>query len=120
MAKVDEEWKNVGGVTTTATATKSTGYEVDEIEAESLKYLVENSCISCDKVLPRYSVRILPPAYMQERDEHVKKGLVSRRLMCVDCYNSMRKAHRHRLRSNPLAQRSTPLVKDVVMAFLTK
>ena len=70
--------------------------------------------------MPRYSVRILPPAYVQERDEHVRNGLVSKRLMCVDCYNSMRKAHRHRMRGSPLAQKSSPLVKDVIMGFLTE
>ena len=95
------------------------GYEADAAEQADLKYLVENSCISCDKILPRYAVRILPPAYVQERDKHVRSGLVSRRLMCVECYGSMKKAHKHRLRSHPMAGQGV-VAKDLVMQFLTR
>ncbi len=94
-------------------------YEPEETEAESLKFLVENSCISCDKILPRYAVRILPPLYVQERDRHVRSGLVSRRLMCVDCYNSFKIAHRHRIKKNPMAIAS-PFAKQEVTSFLLK
>ncbi len=90
---------------------------VDEAEGESLRYLVENSCITCDKLLPRYTVRILVPAYMQERDASVRGGIARRRLMCVDCYNSMRVAHRQRMVRNPMAQRR-PLLKELVASFL--
>lgn len=95
------------------------GYEADEAEQADLRYLIENSCIACDKILPRYSVRILPPSYVQERDEHVRSGFVRRRLMCVECYNSMRKMHKLRLRSHPLAKQNA-VTKDLVMQFLTR
>lgn len=114
------ELRREGGVTRRKPAVApEAAYETDEEEAESLKYLVENSCISCDKILPRYSIRILPPAYVQERDEHVRSGLASRRLMCIDCYNTMRVVHRQRLRKNPMAQKSS-LIESMVADFLFK
>lgn len=88
-------------------------------EEQDLKYLIENSCISCDRVLPKYSVKIIPSGYVQEHDEYVRRGVVPRRLMCIDCYNSMRLSHKSRMRKSPLAKDSrSALVKELVNSFL--
>ena len=79
-------------------------YKLDRAEARDLAYLVENSCISCDRVLPKYTVRIVPPRYVQERDEYVRSGFAAKRLLCTECYGTMSKSHRSRMRQSPLVR----------------
>ncbi len=65
-------------------------YTVEDAERRDLAYLVENSCISCNRHLNKDEVKIVPPRYIQERDHYVKSGAVARRLMCVECYNTLK------------------------------
>ena len=53
-------------------------YSVEDAERKDLAYMVENSCISCNRLLERAEVKIVPPRYVQERDEYVRRGAVSR------------------------------------------
>jgi hypothetical protein len=94
-------------------------YDLDGSEARDLAYLMENSCISCDRVLPKYSVRIVPSRYMQERDSYVKSGLAARRLLCTECYGTMSRSHKRRMSQSPLAQDSRRhLVSQVVSSIM--
>lgn len=73
-------------------------YTVDNAERKDLAYLVENSCISCSRLLKREEVKIVPPRYIQERDHYVRNGAVARRLMCIACYNSLKSVTKTRTR----------------------
>lgn len=73
-------------------------YTVDNAERKDLAYLVENSCISCSRLLKRDEVKIIPPRYIQERDHYVRNGAVTRRLMCVACYNTLKSVIRTRIK----------------------
>jgi hypothetical protein len=64
-------------------------YTVDEAEKQDLRYLIENSCISCNKVMQTYMIKVVPSRYIQEKDAYVRAGIVARRVMCLRCYNSM-------------------------------
>ena len=65
-------------------------YPVDEAEYKDLIYLVENSCIKCNKLLGKNDIKVVPPRYIQERDPQVRNGLVTRRVMCAGCYSGLR------------------------------
>jgi hypothetical protein len=71
-------------------------YFVEEAEGKDLAYIVEHSCIHCNRLLGPQEVKILPPSYVQDRDPYVNCGLVKRRLMCVGCYNILRSSSRTR------------------------
>lgn len=94
-------------------------YAVDEAEGRDLRYLIENSCMTCNKMLPRHAVRVLPTRYMQEKDPYVRNGVVEKRYMCVSCFNSMRSMLRMRIWSPRTAGRSQ-FVSEMVQAYLAK
>lgn len=73
-------------------------YATDVAEDKDLVYLIENTCIHCNRLMGKIEVKILPPSYIQERDEYVGRGVVKRRLMCVQCYNTIRSGSRERVR----------------------
>jgi hypothetical protein len=98
-------------------------YTVDSAERKDLAYLVENSCISCNKQLSMQDVKIVPPRYIQERDHYVRNGAVSRRLMCVACYNTLKTVTRTRIRIRHSESNITKrnfLVKTVINNLLLK
>ncbi|MEM0124316.1 MAG: hypothetical protein QXF41_02115 [Candidatus Micrarchaeaceae archaeon] len=64
-------------------------YTIEEAESKDLKYLIENSCMVCNRPFRKGEVRILPSSYMQERDSFVREGIVARRYICADCYNNI-------------------------------
>lgn len=63
-------------------------------EEDTLLNFLKNSCMNCKKDFGRDEVRVLPSSYIQNRDFYVKSGIVEKRLLCVGCYNSIRKAER--------------------------
>ena len=66
-------------------------------EDELLRFL-KNSCMSCRKDFGKNEIRVLPSSYIQERDFYVRSGIVDKRLLCIDCYNSLKKGSRVRTR----------------------
>jgi RNase P subunit RPR2 len=98
-------------------------YAVDDAERKDLAYLVENSCISCNKQLRTQEVKIVPPRYIQERDHYVRSGAISRRLMCVACYNTLKTVTRTRIRIRHNESATTKrnfLMKTVINNLLLK
>lgn len=73
-------------------------YAAEVAEDKDLVYLIENTCIHCNRLMNKSEVKILPPSYIQERDRYVSDGIVKRRLMCVQCYSTLRSASRERVR----------------------
>ena len=63
-------------------------YSVDEAEKKDLIYIIENSCMSCNKLLGGGETKVLPTKYVQDRDEFVRNGIVNRRYLCVRCYRT--------------------------------
>jgi hypothetical protein len=98
-------------------------YAVDSAERKDLAYLVENSCLSCNRQLKSQEIKIVPPRYIQERDYYVKNGAVSRRLMCVACYNALKTVTRTRIKirhSESIATKRSFLLKTVINNLLLK
>ena len=85
-------------------------YSVDEAEYKDLIYLVENTCIKCNKFLGKDDIKIVPPRYIQERDPQVRNGIVDRRVMCSSCYSSLRSLTRVRT-PTIVARRKLALLK---------
>lgn len=73
-------------------------YEAAVAEGKDLGYLVENTCIHCNRLIKQSEVKILPPSYIQERDPYVSSGFVKKRLMCINCYNMIRYTSREKVR----------------------
>jgi hypothetical protein len=73
-------------------------YATAVAEGKDLAYLVENTCIHCNRLIKKGEVKILPPGYIQERDPYVSNGTVKRRLMCISCYNTIRSTTREKVR----------------------
>jgi hypothetical protein len=98
-------------------------YAVDSAERRDLAYLVENSCISCNRPIMQGEVKIVPPRYVQERDHYVRNGAVRRRLMCVACYDTFKTVTRTRIRIRNSESRATKrdfLVKTVINNLLLR
>ncbi len=96
-------------------------YSVEDAERRDLAYMVENSCISCNRLLKRAEVKIVPPRYIQERDEYVRNGAVNRRLMCVKCYNALKSVTRSRVRiKDTPSSRKNWIVGGIVHNLLLK
>ncbi len=93
-------------------------YAIDEAEKQDLRYLVENSCLMCNKMLPKSAVRVLPTRYIQERDAYVRSGFVAKRYICVPCFNGMKSLTRMRVRSTRRVR--NPFVEAAIQAYLTK
>ena len=73
-------------------------YAADVAEDKDLVYLIENTCMCCNRLMKKDEIRVLPPKYIQERDPYVSNGIVRRRMMCVGCYNTLRSTARERVR----------------------
>ncbi len=79
-------------------AGKETEYAMGAGEDRDMAYLIENTCIHCNRLMSKTEVKILPPSYIQERDQYVSGGVVKRRLMCLSCYNMLRSTAREKVR----------------------
>ena len=94
---------------------------VEDAESRDLAHLVENSCMSCNRLLSRKEIKVVPPRYIQERDQYVNSGAVNRRLMCVNCYNAMKTVTRSRIRYRDTAStRKSFLIKSIINNILLK
>lgn len=94
---------------------------VADAERQDLTHLVENSCMSCNKLLGNREIKVVPPRYVQERDQYVKSGAVLRRIMCVDCYNTLKTVTRSRMRYRDTAvARRKFLIRSVINNILLK
>ena len=102
-------------------ASDSVQYSTGDAERRDLAYLVENSCISCNRLLGRGEVKVVPPRYIQNRDEYVRSGAVARRLMCVQCYNALKTVTRSRVRvKETQAQKKRWFIHTLVNNLLLK
>ncbi|MGA3020489.1 MAG: hypothetical protein ABSD68_00885 [Candidatus Micrarchaeales archaeon] len=79
-------------------------YAVDVAEDKDLVYLIENTCMCCNRLMKKDEIRVLPPKYIQERDPYVNNNIVRRRMMCVSCYNTLRSTARERVRFHGLGR----------------
>ncbi len=94
---------------------------VADAERKDLAHLVENSCMSCNRLLDCSEIKVVPPRYIQERDQYVKSGAVLRRLMCVNCYNALKSVTRSRIRyRDTVSARKSFFVKSVINNILLK
>ena len=94
-------------------------YAAEVAEDKDLVYLIENTCIHCNKLMNKSEVKILPPSYIQERDQYVSGGVVKRRLMCLQCYNELRSMTKQRSRFSMLRTRNrTGLVRTTLVRLL--
>ena len=82
-------------------------YSVSEAEEMDLRKMVENSCMRCNRLLGRGEIKIVPPQYVQEQDEYVSSGVVTRRILCTECYERMVSSTRERIRSRYRAMGDT-------------
>jgi len=92
-------------------------YAADIAEDKDLVYLVENTCIHCNKLMKQGELKILPPSYMQERDPYVSKGVVKKRTMCVSCYNAIRSTAREKIRFDRFRSNNnnrTQIIKSII------
>jgi predicted PP-loop superfamily ATPase len=106
---------------TKVTASDNILRNVGEAEMADLAHLVENSCMSCNRLLNRSEIKVVPPRYVQERDQYVKAGAVNRRLMCINCYNALRKVTRTRVRYRDTAvARKGFFVKSIINNVLLR
>ena len=95
--------------------------DVADAERQDLAHIVENSCMSCNKLLGNREIKVVPPRYVQERDRYVKSGAVLRRIMCVDCYNIMKTVTKSRIRyRDTAAARRKFLIRSVINNILLK
>jgi hypothetical protein len=106
---------------TKVAASDNATYSVEEAERRDLTYLVKNSCISCNRLLKASEIKIVPPRYVQERDQYVRCGAVDKRLMCVNCYNAFKTATKTRIRYRDTSSaRKSFLLKSVINNILLK
>ncbi|MDE1854896.1 MAG: hypothetical protein KGH57_01060 [Candidatus Micrarchaeota archaeon] len=102
----ENEIEEVPAFARKASATDEAEYAAEVAEDRDLVYLIENTCIHCNKLMSKSEVKILPPSYIQERDQYVSGGVVKRRLMCLQCYNALRSSTRQRARFDRFRSRS--------------
>ncbi len=126
-----DKWVNITGegegcagadlFDTKVAASDNVRRSVEDAERRDLAHLVENSCMSCNRLLNRNEIKVVPPRYIQERDQYVKSGAVNRRLMCVNCYNALKTVTRSRIRyRDTTSARKSFLVKSIINNILLK
>ena len=94
-------------------------YRAAEAEGRNLEYMVENACIHCNRLMRKGEVKILPPSYIQERDPYVSNGTVKRRLMCVNCYNTIRSTTKEKVRFDRYREDCRPQLFRTAIKLLT-
>ncbi len=90
---------------------------VDETEDKDLIYIIENTCMNCNKLMGKLDIKILPPSYIQDRDTYVRNGIVKRRIMCMQCYNEARHSSVSKVRFATSAKQPA-IVKSAIRRFL--
>jgi hypothetical protein len=74
-------------------------YRISEAEEKDLKHIIENSCMRCNRLIPKNEIKVVPPRCVQEQDRYVLSGFVSRRVLCVACYDKMVSSTRERIKA---------------------
>ena len=116
-----EGCSDVGLFDTKVAASDNVQRSVEDAERKDLAHLVENSCISCNRLLNKNEIKVVPPRYIQERDQYVKSGAVNRRLMCVNCYNALKTVTTGKIKyRDTAAARKGFLVKSIINNILLK
>lgn len=106
---------------TKVAASDNSECRVGDAESKDLAYLVRNSCLSCNRLLGSNEIKVVPPRYVQERDQYVRAGAVEKRLMCVGCYNSLKRVTKNRIRyRDTTSARKNFLLKSVINNILLK
>lgn len=95
-------------------------YAAEVAEDKDLVYLIENTCIYCNRLMSKNEVKILPPSYIQERDQYVSSGVVKRRLMCLPCYNNVRSASKQRVRFDKFRRSRAQLFRSTIGRLLVR
>ncbi len=67
-----------------------------EDETQDILQIIQNSCMRCDRKIGKSEVRVVPPQIVQEQDSYVAAGKISKRVMCVPCYNELKTPSRVR------------------------
>jgi hypothetical protein len=93
-------------------------YATEVAEDKDLVYLIQNTCIYCNRLMGKNEVKILPPSYIQERDQYVNGGVVKRRLMCLQCYNNVRSASRQRVKFDRYRHNRAQLLRGTISRLL--
>ena len=94
-------------------------YAAEVAEDKDLVYLIENTCIHCNRLMSKGEVKILPPSYIQERDQYVNDGVVKRRLMCLQCYSTLKTSTKQPVKFDRFRNRSrVGLVKTALVKLL--
>ncbi|MCL5239135.1 MAG: hypothetical protein M1286_01520 [Candidatus Marsarchaeota archaeon] len=88
------------------TAGDEARYATEVAGDKDLVYLIENTCLHCNRLMNKAEVKILPPSYIQDRDQYVNNGVVKRRLMCLHCYNELRSTAREKVRFDRFRNKS--------------
>ena len=111
-----EESRVLPRFATKRSASDEMEYAADVAEDKDLVYLVENTCLHCNRLMKQGELKILPPSYMQERDPYVSNGVVKKRVMCVSCYNSIRSTAREKIRFDRFRSNSSRprLIKSII------
>lgn len=117
--KVGDELEIVPEFARKKAASDGLEYAKDIAEGKDLAYLVENTCIHCNRLLSKSEVKILPPSYIQERDPYVRSGLVKRRLMCINCYNTIRSMSKEKVMFDRFRNKSKPQLFKTAIKLLT-
>jgi hypothetical protein len=104
---------------TKTAASDNIRYTVDEAERRDLIYIIENSCIACNKPFKSNEVKIVPTRYVQERDEYVRSGVVNRRYICAGCYNTMKYSTITKVRNRPYQSiAKSPIIRSILKGML--
>ena len=115
----EREIEQVPAFARKTSASDEAEYAAEVAEDKDLVYLIENTCIHCNKLMNKSEVKILPPSYIQERDQYVSGGVVKRRLMCLQCYNTLRSTAKERVRFDRFRNRSRiGLVRTALVKIL--
>ncbi len=98
--ELEGEGEGIYGFSRKKAASDGVEYFNDEAEERDLKYIVENSCMRCDRLLSKREVRVVPPQYLQSKDKYVMQNIVARRVMCVPCYNRITSSTREKIKEH--------------------
>lgn len=93
-------------------------YENEAAERKDLAHIAENSCMVCGKMFGFGEARIVPPQRVQEQDQYIKEGLVSRRYICTQCYERMASGTREKLKDSYKATKG--MIKSSLARTLSK
>jgi|GEM_PF-1820466 len=79
-------------------------YNIKTAEEKDLAYIAGNTCMVCGKEFRPGELKILPPQRVQEEDIYVMSGVVPKRYICINCYDSMTSHTREKIKSEYIAK----------------